>query len=319
MKKSICLVLTALVLVGFCFAGGQQEGSDDGELVVAFSQMEINNAWRVAETGSVKGEAEKRGIKLIYTDAQGDTAKQVSDVEDIIASNPDYILLAPREYDGIAPALEAAKEAGIPVILIDRDAAGVPGEDYVTCIRGDFVNAGRQDAELLAKHFDGKDANIVVITGTPGSSVAIDLQKGFEEEIAKYPNLNIIAVQNGEFTRGIAQAAMENVIQSYGDQIDAVFGHDDECAIGSIQALKAAGVNPGEDVVVVGFGGFKDAAKAILAGEMLGTIECTPYFGPISFDTIERLEAGEDIPVFIENKGREITIANAEAYMPEAF
>ena len=312
MKKTLCLVLALMLCVA---SMAMAEG-----LKVAFSQMEMNNAWRVAETNSIKEEAEKRGIELIYTDAQGDTAKQVSDVEDIIAKNPDVILLAPREYEGLAPALPAAKEAGIPLVLIDRDAKGEPGVDYVTKICADFIWEGQQCAKGLVDRFGTEqEVNVVQITGTPGSSVAIDRQKGFEDELAKYPNFHIIATQNGEFTRSIAQAAMENIIQAHGTEINAVYGHDDECAIGAVQALKAAGMKPGEDVAIFGVGGFKDACVCIEAGEMDGTVLCSPWFGPTAFDTVEKIVAGEEVPTFIQNPGRMIDKTNVEEYMPDAF
>ncbi len=281
-------VAMASTLFGVCAQAEEKE-----EIVVAFSQMEMNNAWRVAETNSIQEEAEARGIKLIYTDANGDTAKQVSDVEDIVTQKPDVILMAPREYDGVGPALEAAKEAGIPVLLLDREAAGVPGEDYLAFVGADFYWEGQECAKKLVERFGTEEeVNVVQITGTPGSSVAIDRQKGFEEELAKYDNFNIIATQNGEFTRSIAQSAMENIIQAQGDEIDAVFGHDDECAIGAIQALKAAGLKPGEDIAVVGVGGFKDACVSIQNGEMDGTVLCSPWFGPTAFDLVEKIVAG---------------------------
>lgn len=317
MKKTRKILSLAIVLVlsVACLSVASADG-----LKVAFSQMEMNNAWRVAETNSIKQEAEARGIELIYTDAQGDTAKQVSDVEDIIAKNPDVIMLAPREFEGLVPALEAAKEAGIPVILIDRAAKGEAGVDYTTLISADFIWEGRQCALGLVERFGTEQpVNVVQITGTPGSSVAIERQKGFEDELAKYPNFNIIATQNGEFTRSIAQAAMENIIQAHGNEINAVYGHDDECAIGAIQALKAAGMKPGEDIAIYGVGGFKDAAVSIQAGEMDGTVLCSPFFGPTAFDTVEKIAAGEEVPGFIQNPGRMIDKTNVEEYMPDAF
>ena len=301
-------VAMASTLFGVCAQAEEKE-----EIVVAFSQMEMNNAWRVAETNSIQEEAEARGIKLIYTDANGDTAKQVSDVEDIVTQKPDVILMAPREYDGVGPALEAAKEAGIPVLLLDREAAGVPGEDYLAFVGADFYWEGQECAKKLVERFGTEEeVNVVQITGTPGSSVAIDRQKGFEEELAKYDNFNIIATQNGEFTRSIAQSAMENIIQAQGDEIDAVFGHDDECAIGAIQALKAAGLKPGEDIAVVGVGGFKDACVSIQNGEMDGTVLCSPWFGPTAFDLVEKIVAGEEIDTKVVNPGYMIDASNVE-------
>lgn len=297
----------------------ENESSGSG-MVVAFSQMEMNNAWRVAETSSIQEEAEKRGVELIYTDAGGDTAKQVSDVEDIVNQHPDVIMMAPREYEGMAPALEAAKAAGIPVLLLDRETAGVAGEDYLAFVGADFYWEGQECAKKLVERFGTEEeVNVVQITGTPGSSVAIDRQKGFEEELAKYDNFNIIATQNGEFTRSIAQTAMENIIQAQGDKIDAVYGHDDECAIGAIQALKSAGMKPGEEVAVVGIGGFKDACVCIQNGEMDGTVLCSPWFGPTVFDLCEKIVNGEEIDTFIVNPGYMIDSSNVDEYIPDAF
>ena len=318
MKKSIIagIMVTALAAAMLPMTAFAEED----QLVVAFSQMEMNNAWRVAETASIQDEAEARGAKLIYTDANGDTAKQVSDVEDIVSQNPDVIMIAPREYDGIAPALDAAKEAGIPVLLIDREAAGEPGVDFLAFVGANFYWEGQECAKKLVERFGTEEeVNVVQITGTPGSSVAMDRQKGFEDELAQYDNFHIIATQNGEFTRSIAQEAMENIIQAQGDKINAVYGHDDECAIGAIQALKAAGMKPGEDIAIVGVGGFKDACVCIQNGEMDGTVLCSPFFGPTVFDLIEKIVAGEAIDTKITNPGYMIDASNVEEYMPNAF
>ena len=318
MKKSIIagILVTALAAAMLPMTAYAEED----QLVVAFSQMEMNNAWRVAETASIQDEAEARGAKLIYTDANGDTAKQVSDVEDIVSQGPDVIMIAPREYDGIAPALDAAKEAGIPVLLIDREAAGEPGVDFLAFVGTNFYWEGQECAKKLVERFGTEEeVNVVQITGTPGSSVAMDRQKGFEDELAQYENFHIIATQNGEFTRSIAQEAMENIIQAQGDKINAVYGHDDECAIGAIQALKAAGMKPGEDIAIVGVGGFKDACVCIQNGEMDGTVLCSPFFGPTVFDLIEKIVAGETIDTKITNPGYMIDASNVEEYMPNAF
>ena len=319
MNKRVLAGLLTVAMASNVF-GVVAHAEEKEEIVVAFSQMEMNNAWRVAETNSIQEEAEKRGIKLVYTDANGDTAKQVSDVEDIVTQKPDVILMAPREYDGVAPALEAAKEAGIPVLLLDREAAGTPGEDYLAFVGADFYWEGQECAKKLVERFGTEEeVNVVQITGTPGSSVAIDRQKGFEDELAKHDNFKIIATQNGEFTRSIAQSAMENIIQAQGDEIDAVYGHDDECAIGAIQALKAAGMKPGEDIAVVGIGGFKDACVSIQNGEMDGTVLCSPWFGPTAFDLVEKILAGEKIETKVVNPGYMIDASNVDEYIPDAF
>lgn len=134
-------------------------------VTVGFSQMEYNNPWRIAETNSIKEAAAKKGYRLIYTDAKGQVSKQIEDVKYLIAQKVSILILAPREYEGLAPALQIAKKAGVPVILIDREAKGVPGVDYLTFIASDFIWEGEQAATWLVKATKGR-ANIVELTGT---------------------------------------------------------------------------------------------------------------------------------------------------------
>ncbi|MTI79677.1 MAG: ABC transporter substrate-binding protein [Firmicutes bacterium] len=324
MKKLLSVLFLGVLVFALAGCGGGEDpagdnaGGDD-QLVVGFSQMEMNNPWRIAETESIQKEAKERGIKLVYTDAQGSTAKQVSDIESMVAQKVDYIALAPREFEGLAPALDAAKEAGIPVILVDRMAKGTPGEDFVTFIGSNFIEEGERAASWLAETMDGK-GNIVELTGTSGSSVALDRQKGFVDKLAEVaPEMEIIASQTGDFARADGQKVMENLLQSQGDKIDAVYAHNDEMAIGAINAIKAAGKVPGEDIIVVSVDGTKDALNAIIAGELGATVECSPFFGPPVFDVIEKLENGESVPTEIINEDRFFDASNAEEFVDSAY
>ena len=291
---------------------------DEGKFVVGFSQMESDNPWRLAETKSLRDEAAKRGYELVVTDAQGQTAKQVSNVEDLIARRVNVILLAPREYEGLAPALQAAKEANIPVILVDRAAAGTPGEDYVTLLASNFVEQGKRAAEWLAKQTNGQ-AKIVELSGTAGSSVAKDRGDGFREGIKAYPGMQIVASQTGDFSRAAGQRVMQNIAQSLGKQITAVYAHNDEMALGAIQALKAAGLQPGKDVIIVSVDGQKAALEAIQRGELGATVESNPRFGPLAFDTIEKLRKGEQIPTKLLITDRFFESSNAKEFVAEAY
>ena len=308
-----CLLATGLpALVAGC---GRK---DSGKYVVGFSQMESDNPWRLAETKSLRDEAAKRGYELVVTDAQGQTAKQVSNVEDLIARRVNLILLAPREYEGLAPALQAAKEAKIPVILVDRAAAGTPGEDYVTLLASNFVEQGKRAAEWLAKQTNGQ-AKIVELSGTAGASVAKDRGDGFREGIKAYPGMQIVASQTGDFSRAAAQRVMQNIAQSLGKQITAVYAHNDEMALGAIQALKAAGLQPGKDVLIISVDGQKAALEAIERGELGATVESNPRFGPIAFDTIEKLRKGEQIPPKLLITDRFFDSTNAKQFVAEAY
>jgi ribose transport system substrate-binding protein len=291
---------------------------DSGQYTVGFSQMESNNPWRLAQTASLKAEAAKRGYQLVVTDAQGQTAKQVSDVEDLIARRVKVILLAPREFQGLVPALQAAKRANIPVILVDREAAGTPGQDYVTFLGSNFVEQGKRAAEWLAKTTGGT-ATIVELTGTPGSSVAADRARGFREEIAKHPGMKVVASQTGDFSRAQGQAVMQNVAQSLGRGFTAVYAHNDEMALGAIEALKAAGRAPGRDVTVVSVDGERAALEAIQRGELGATVESNPRFGPLAFETVEQVRKGQPVPPKKLVTDRFFDRANAAQFVAEAY
>ena len=317
---AMILLLALAVIFSGCKQGGQSTGQNPagGKKTVGFSQMENDGPWRIAETKSMKDEAAKRGYELIVTDAQGQTSKQVSDVEDLIARRVSAIFLAPREYEGLEPALQAAKAAKIPVFLIDREAAGKVGEDYVTFIGSNFVEEGQRVGEWVVKQTGGK-AGVIILEGTAGSSVALDRNKGFMDAIKGSPDVKVLASQSADFTRAEGQKVMENLIQAHNKNITVVYTHNDEMALGAIQALKAANMNPGKDVLVVSVDGQKSALEAIMAGDMNVTVECNPRFGPIAFDTYEKHLRGEPIPPKIINQDRFFDSSNAAQFVNEAF
>ncbi|HEX6536823.1 MAG TPA: ABC transporter substrate-binding protein [Gemmatimonadaceae bacterium] len=318
-RPTVRLATLALLLAATTpLAGCRRRRAAHDRFVVGFSQMESNNPWRLAETKSLRDEAAKRGYELVVTDAQGQTSKQVSDVEDLIARHVDLILLAPREYEGLSPALQAAKRAHIPVILIDREAKGTPGVDFVTVLASNFVEQGRRAAEWLARETHGT-ASIVELSLTPGSSVARDRARGFRDGIARYPGMKIIASQTGNASRATAQDVMQNIAQSLGRKITAVYAHNDEMALGAIQALGAAGLVPGKDVIVVSVDGERAALQAIAAGELGATVESNPRFGPLAFDTIERFRHGEKLPTKIVLQDDFYDRSNAAQNIARAF
>ncbi|MBA2619936.1 MAG: ABC transporter substrate-binding protein [Acidobacteria bacterium] len=321
----VLTLLLAIALVGCdrkpAGGGASGEGGEGGgKKTVAFAQMENTGPWRIAESNSLKAEAAKHADKynFAYTDAQGQTAKQVSDVEDLIAKKVSAIFLAPREAEGFSSTFQAAKRANIPVILIDREATGTAGTDFVTVIKSDFIKEGQRAGEWLAEKTGGK-AGIVELKGTTGSSVANDRSKGFMDAIGKSGDMKIIASQDGNFTRAEGQKVMENIIQAKGKDITAVYAHNDEMALGAIAALKAAGMNPGKDVMVVSIDGQKSALQAIINGEMNATVECNPRFGPIAFETLEKHFRGEKLPAQIINEDRFFDASNAAQFVGEAY
>jgi ribose transport system substrate-binding protein len=288
------------------------------DAVVGFSQPEKEvNPFRIAETESIRSEAKERVKKLIYTNAQSQAPKQLSDIRDMIAQDVDAIIVAPLLEEGLDPALNAAKQAKVPVFLIDRETAGTPCEDYITFMGSNFLEQGERAAKIMAGLTNEK-AKVAVLEGTPGASVTIDRTEGFEQGLKKYPNMEIVASQTGEFLRTKGQTVMEQLIQS-NPEIDAVYAENDEMALGAIQALKDAGKDPGKDVKVVSIDGTRQAVQAIITGDINAVIETNPRFGPLAFDTIEKFLAGKPIPQKIIVQDDVYTPKNAEEKLNETY
>ncbi len=307
MLRYVIFGMTVGTLSGLATPAVSQElvrpQKSEKKLVVGFSQVGAESAWRTAETKSIKAEAAKRGVELKFATAQQKQGNQIKAVRSFIAQRVDVIVIAPIVETGWERVLREAERAGIPVILVDRGVTVRDGSLYITLIASDFVEEGRMAAEWLAKKMNGK-ANIVELQGTTGSAPAIDRKKGFEEGIKKYPGMKIIKTQSGDFTRAKGKDVMEAFIKSDRDRIEAVYAHNDDMALGAIQALEEAGIKPGKDVIIISIDAVRAAFEAMVAGTLNATVECNPLFGPILFDTIEKLRAGEKLPKYIKNEDR---------------
>ena len=287
---------------------------------VGFAQTESNNPWRIAQTDSMKAEAEKRGYQLVYTDAAGSAAKQVADVNSMIAQGVDVIFLAPREEKPLIPAVMAAKKAGIPVILLDRSvdpSLAKAGEDYLTFIGSDFIEEGKRIAEWLAKNANGK-SKIIELEGTTGSSPANDRKKGFDEAITAAGGFEIVASQTGDFARDKGRQVAEALLQAHPDA-DIIYAHNDEMAIGAISAIEAAGKVPGKDILVLSIDGGKEAVQAVVDGKIAAVVECNPRFGPKAFDTMEAYANGDKIDAWVINDDKFYDSTNAAAELADAY
>ena len=288
-----CATIGSLVLLAFA---GSPKLAKAKELTVGFSQVGAENSWRTAETESVKAEwAVKRGVNLKFSDAQSKQENQIKAVRGFIAQGVDAIILAPVVETGWEPVLREAKRAKIPVILVDRGIKTSDDSLYATLIASDFILEGRQAAQWLAKKTSGK-ANIIELQGTPGAAPAIDRKKGFEEGISQFPEMKIIASQSGDFRRSGGKEVMEALLKKYGGEVTAVYAHNDDMALGAIQAIEESGKKPGADVVVVSIDGMKSAFEAIVADKMNCTVECNPLLGPLAFTAVEQALKGEPLP-----------------------
>jgi ABC-type sugar transport system substrate-binding protein len=284
----ILLVFTAL----FCSCG---QKSGEKKTTVGFSQIGAESAWRTAETESIRSEAAKRNTDLRFSDAQQKQENQIKALRTFLAQNVKAIILAPVVETGWEPVLKEIKKANIPVILVDRGIKVSDESLYTTLIASDFVNEGRLAAEWLGKKLNGK-GNVVELQGTPGAAPAIDRKKGFEEGLKAFPGMKIIKSQSGDFTRSKGKEVMEAFLKAEGKNINAVYAHNDDMALGAIQAIEEAGLKPGTDIIIVSIDGVKAAFDAMVAGKLNCTVECNPLLGPPAFDAIEAVLAGKEVP-----------------------
>lgn len=300
-RRAVLGAMGVGVLLGLAGAGVQPGGK--GPITVGFSQVGAESAWRTAETKSIKDEAAERGVELKFADAQGKQANQIRAVRSFINQRVDAIIIAPVVETGWEPVLREAKRAKIPVVLVDRGIKTSDESLYATLIASDFVEEGRMAAAWLAEKTGGA-CRIVELQGTTGAAPAIDRQKGFAEVIAEHPGMEVIKSQPADFERAKGKAVMQAFIKAEGERIDAVYAHNDDMALGAIQALEEAGLKPGEDVLIVSVDGVKEAFAAMVEGKLNATVECNPLLGPIAFDTIEKILAGEEVPKFIKQEDR---------------
>ncbi|MGI8912166.1 MAG: ABC transporter substrate-binding protein, partial [Rubrobacteraceae bacterium] len=273
---------------GTTMGGGMEQAVCDIEppdisledAVVGFSQSEEEtNPFRIAETQSIRDEAENVGVEeLIVTNAASQISKQNSDIRDMLAQGAEILIVAPLNADGLEPAFQAAAEQNVPVFLIDREVTAEPCENYITFMGSNFLRQGQQAADLLAEATN-EEAQVAILEGTPGASVSADRQAGFVDQLdAEYPDMEVVASQTANFVRTEGQTVMEQLLQSNPD-INAVYAHNDEMALGAIQAIRDAGNELGKDVKVASIDGTGGAVQALAQGQMNGVVESNPRFG----------------------------------------
>lgn len=293
---------------------------------VAWSQNALDGAWRYAEEASIEQAAQQHHYQLLKTNANNSDVQQVQDIENLINDRPDVLLIDPHTEDAEVKPLLDARKACIPVIVVDRDvneSQATPGRDFVTFVGSDFQKQGVLAADALIEALGGPStkATIIELTGTTGSSPAILRGGGFDGELAtKAPGIKIVAEQTANFDRATGQQIMSTLIQQY-PNIQGVFAHNDEMAIGAITALKAAGKHPGQDIKVVSIDGTKDAINLVLKGEEYAVVQSNPRLGQLVFQTLDQYIKGQDLPAWVVQPDKVFKLADgsAQAYLPEAF
>lgn len=299
-KKILALMAagTMLMTMGGCNAitiDGEEnvrEGSSGN--VIGFSVSTLNNPFFVTLTEGAKKAASEKNVELVVVDAGDDAAKQTSDIEDLVSRNVGVLIVNPVDSDAVAPAVKSAMSQGIKVIAVDR---GVNGVDVDCQIASDNVAGARMATEYLME-LVGEGAKVAELQGVPGASATIDRGEGFHQVADK--SLQVAASQTANFNRAEGMTVMENILQSDG-AIKGVFAHNDEMALGAVEAVAASG----KDIKIVGFDATDDAQKAVKDGKMAATVAQKPdKMGETAIETAVKIMAGEtadkSIPVEVE-------------------
>ena len=284
------------------------------DLVVGYAQIGAESEWRTANTASIKEEAERLGVELKFSDAQQKQENQIKAIRSFIAQQVDVIGVSPVVETGWETVFQEAKDAGIPVILVDRRAA-VPEDLYVTYLGSDFVEEGRKAGVAMAEIL-GNEGKIVELVGTVGSAPATDRGIGFREAIKDIPGLEIIATQSGDFTRALGKEVMEAFLKSYGDEITGLYAHNDDMAIGAIQAIEEYGLKPGEDIKIVSIDAVRGAFEAMIEGKLNCTVECNPLLGPQFFELALTVVNGGEVAKWIPSEESIYFPENAAELLP---
>jgi simple sugar transport system substrate-binding protein len=254
------------------------------------------------------------GVELRFADAQQKPENQIIAIRSFIAQQVDVIGVSPLVETGWVSVFQEARDAGIPIILVDRRAS-VPEDLFTAHLGSDFVEEGRNAARVMAKLLNGR-GNIVELVGTIDSAPANDRYSGFREIMKDYPEMRIIASQTGDFTRAKGKEVMEGFLQRYGDQIDALYSHNDDMAIGAIRAIEDYGLKPGEDIKIVSIDAIRDAFQAMIDGKLNATVECNPLLGPQFFELALKVVNGEQVPKWIPSRESVYYPENALEILP---
>lgn len=298
---------------------GGVEHVDLQNALVGFAQSEREaNPFRIAETESIKEEAARLGIELITTNAESDLNKEITDIQSMVDQGVDVLIISPLASEGLDPAIDYARDAGVPMMTIDRLLTTKQAcTDYIGWVGSDFVEQGRRAADAMIRE-TGDEGKVAILLGAPGVNVTTDRNQGFLEQLAaRDSNLEIVAQQAANYERALGQSVTEQLITS-NPEITAIYAHNDEMALGAVAALDAAGYSPG-DVAIITIDGTLGAVQGIIDGWISGVIESNPRFGPLAFRALDLFYNGDGVPEVTIISDKEYTKDNAAAELSNAY
>ncbi|MFF1875233.1 ABC transporter substrate-binding protein [Streptomyces sp. CB03911] len=312
---AMAVVLSACSSGGAAGDGAAGGGSD--KITIGFAQVGAESGWRTANTKSVQDAAKKAGVTLKFSDAQQKQENQIKAIRSFIQQKVDIIAFSPVVESGWDTVLKEAKAAKIPVILTDRSVDSQDESLYVSFLGSDFVEEGKRAADWLVKEYAGKTdpVNIVQLEGTTGSAPANDRKSGFADVIKGDPKFKVLASQTGDFTRAKGKEVMQAFLKSQ-PKIDVLYAHNDDMALGAIQAIEEAGKQPGKDIKIISIDGVKDAFTAMSQGKINVVVECNPLLGDQLMELAKKVKKGESVERRIKTEEGVFTQDQAAAALP---
>lgn len=269
-------------------------------LVVGFAQIGAESEWRTANTRSIQETASQLGVELKFSDAQQQQENQIKAIRSFIAQRVDVIGVSPVLETGWDTVFAEVKEAGIPLILLDRHAK-VPDDLYSAFIGSDFFEEGQRACREMARLLNNQ-GNIVVLEGTIGSAPMQDRRAGFHQCLQGYPGMHVLAQQSGDFIRARGKEVMQKFLKTHGRQINGLFAQNDDMALGAIEAIQEFGLKPGIDIKIVSIDAVRAAFEAMIAGKLNVSVECNPLLGPQFFETALKLANGEPVEKWVKSQ-----------------
>lgn len=302
MKKKFLGLAAAgamLLTLAGCAGGGTSAGSSEGpkpadQLVVGFSQVGSESGWRTANTTDIQAAFKDAGIELKFSDAQQKQENQIKAIRSYIQQGVDVIAFSPVVETGWDAVLNEAKAANIPVVLTDRAVDSADDSLYESFLGSDFVEEGKKAGEwVLEEYKDSTEpVKIIQLEGTTGAAPAIDRAEGFAEAIKGDDKFEVVASQTGDFTRAGGKQVTEALLKSNPDA-NLIYAHNDDMALGAIEAIEAAGLKPGVDIKIVSVDAVKDGMQALADGKINFIVECSPLLGKQLVDIVNQINEGE--------------------------
>ncbi len=289
------MLLAAVLLTAGC---AREKKTEDPKLLLGFSQLGSESSFRIGNTRDIEEKAEEYGISLMMENANQKQENQIAAIRRFIAYRVDVIAFSPIVEEGWDNVLKEARDAGIPVVLVDRTIRTGDETLYESMIGADFYHEGVMAAEYLLRKADdlGKDRlNIVEITGTEDSTPMKQRHEGFFDTIEGDERMNLLESVSGDFLRSRGAECMDYLLETYGDSIDVIYSHNDEMTMGALPRIEEAGYEPGRDMVIISIDGGQEAIDILKEGRINCIVECTPMLGSILMETALKLKHGEEV------------------------